>query len=506
MKPNIPNQKKNYQALNKRLGGYMTQVIGIYDSICGKLANIINTTDYDGSVEFSFSDYPEMTNYIDELMSSYVSQMNNLIYSGTSNEWKESNTMQDLLARRVLKAYDFEKGGDKYNRYFQPNSAALESFQNRIEKGMDLSAKLWNQSVELKKELECTISTAIDKGQSAVVLSKRLSQYLNDFPSMKADYTEKFGHAVNCRDCQYASIRLARTEINMAYRTAEYERWQQFDFILGFEVKLSKSHPAPDICDDFVGEYPKDFKFVGWHPNCMCYVVPIVMTDDEYYGNRMPDRLVTDVPNKYKLWIRNNEDRITNRKSLPYFLRDNPNWKDYLSIGYHRISDGKYAKVEKELVRNLRRQKYEKFCVFTRNGKKVLDESGNLGNVFFDDEMAKKCKDSTLIHNHPNGGRSFSDIRAVGRSLSSDDVKEAVSCDMYSMVAVTQTYRYEMVRPATGWGVSANDIKKAYSKIYDEITDKYENQLIDNRHIIVQHLTMKELAKRYRFEYRSEKK
>lgn len=149
--------------------------------------------------------------------------------------------MQFLLARRVLKAYDFEKGGDKYNRYFQPNSAALEAFQKRKEKGMDLSAKLWNQSAELKKELECTISAAIDKGQSAVVLSKRLTKYLNDFPSMKADYTEKFGHAVDCRDCQYASIRLARTEINMAYRTAEYNRWQQFDFILGFEVRLSKN-------------------------------------------------------------------------------------------------------------------------------------------------------------------------------------------------------------------------------------------------------------------------
>ena len=506
MKPNIPNQKKAYNALNARLTKYMTQVQSIYNNIATQTAIAIDGTDYDGSVEFLFDNYPELKQTIDGLMSGYAAQMNNLIYSGTSNEWKESNSMQDLLARKVLRAYDFEKGGDKYNRYFQPNSDALKTFQTRVENGMNLSTKLWAQSQNLRTELEQTISTAIDKGQSAVVLSKRISQYLSDFPSLKEDYGEKFGKAVKCRDCQYASIRLARTEINMAYREAEQLRWKQFDFILGYEVKLSKRHPAPDICDDLQGKYPKDFKFVGWHPNCMCYVIPIVMTDDEYYGNRMSDRLVTDVPNKYKLWIRNNEDRITNRKSLPYFLRDNPNWKDYLSIDYHRISDGKYAKVEKELVRNLRRQMYEKFCVFTKNGKKVLDESGNLGNVFFDDEMAKKCKDCTLIHNHPNGGRSFSDIRAVGRSLSSDDVKEAVSCDMYSMVAVTQTYRYEMVRPATGWGVSANDIKKAYSKIYDEITDKYENQLIDNRHIIVQHLTMKELAKRYKFEYRSEKK
>lgn len=505
MKPSITDQKKAYNALNSRLGKYMAQVQSIYDRIATRLASVTDLIEYDGTVEFFFSNYPELSSLINRMLTDYVSQMNGLIYTGTSSEWKQSNLMQDLLARKVLKAYDFEKGGNKYNRYFQTNSDALMAFQKRVDYGMNLSQRLWNQAENLKRELECTISTAIDRGQSAVVLSKRLSKYLIDFPSLKNDYSEKFGKAIDCRDCQYASMRLARSEINMAYREAERLRWQQFDFILGFEVKLSKSHPAPDICDDLKGKYPKDFKFVGWHPNCMCYVVPIVMTDNEYYWNGVSDRLVSDVPNKYKLWVRNNEDRITNWKSLPYFLKDNPSWKDYLSIDYHRLADGKYTKVEKELVRNLRRQMYEHFCIF-KSGKKILDESGNVGSVYFDDEMAKKCKDCTLIHNHPNGGRKFSDIRAVGHSLSSDDVSEAVSCNMYSMVAITQSYRYEMVRPATGWGVSASDIKKEYGKIYGEMVAKYKNQLTEERSIIVQHLTMKELAKRYKFEYRSEKK
>ena len=325
MKHNIPNQQKNYQALNARLGQYMTKVLSIYNTICNNVANIVDSVGYDGSVEFLFSDYPELKANIDGLMSGYVTQIDNLIYSGTSEEWKVSNVMQDLLAKKVLKAYDFEKGGDKYNRYFQVNSDALKAFQNRVEKGMNLSAKLWNQSEELKKELECTISTAIDRGQSAVGLSKRLSQYLNDFSSMKADYSEKFGHAANCHDCQYASIRLARTEINMAYREAEQLRWKQFDFILGYEVKLSKSHPAPDICNDLQGKYPKDFKFVGWHPNCMCYTVPIVMSDDEYYGGESVQKseMINRPPKGFNNWVRDNRMRIGNTKNLPYFLRDN---------------------------------------------------------------------------------------------------------------------------------------------------------------------------------------
>lgn len=331
MKPKIPNQKKAYNALNLRLIKYMSQVQSIYDRIANQIAIAVDSTNYDGSVEFLFRDYPELNQIVKNLMSDYAAQMNNLIYSGTSNEWKESNIMQDLLARKVLRAYDFEKGGDKYNRYFQPNTDALKAFQQRVDKGINLSQKLWVQSQALKREIEHVISTAIDKGQPAVVLSKRISKYLSDFSSMKTDYAEKYGKAVSCHDCQYASIRLARTEINMAYRKAEQTRWQQFDFILGYEVKLSKRHPAPDICDDLIGRYPKNFIFLGWHPNCMCYVVPLVMSDEEYYNPNQRVNNYISLPTGLGSWIDNNSLRIlssSKRGTLPYWLRDNKNVRD----------------------------------------------------------------------------------------------------------------------------------------------------------------------------------
>ena len=345
-----PNQKKAYNNLNLRLGSYVAQVQTIYDDISARIAKAVDLVDYDGSVEFLFKNYPELTSTIKGLMSDYVAQMGNLIYTGTSKEWKESNTMQDLLARKVLKAYNFEKGGDKYNRYFQPNSDALKAFQARTEKGMNLSSKLWNQSDSLKKELECTISTAIDKGQSAVVLSKRISQYLTDYPSMKADYEEKFGHAIKCKDCQYASMRLARTEINMAYRTAEQNRWRQFDFILGYEVKLSKRHPAHDICNDLQGKYPKDFNFVGWHPNCMCYVVPIIMSDEQYYGSdRVKKEAQIDrTPKSFNDWVRVNRMRIGRTQHLPYFLKDN---RKYWNLSVEDAAKYRHADRDEKAIR-----------------------------------------------------------------------------------------------------------------------------------------------------------
>ena len=267
-KPRLPNQKKAYKELSKRLAGYMMRVRNIYNRLNEKAAMLVESVGYDGLTEFSFDDYPEIEREVKLLLSQFVGELQTLIYSGTSSEWKSSNTFQDAVADKALKYYRAQVHGDRFKHYYRDNGDQLKAFLHRKEKGLNLSSKLWNQSDNYKESLEVTISTAIEKGMSATALSKKLSRYLNDWPSLQADYQEKYGKATNIHDCEYRSLRLARNEISMAYRSAEQVRWQQFDFILGYKIKLSDSHPRYDICDDLAGDYPKDFKFRGWHPNC----------------------------------------------------------------------------------------------------------------------------------------------------------------------------------------------------------------------------------------------
>lgn len=132
--------------------------------------------------------------------------------------------------------------------------------------------------------------------------------------------------------------RLARTEINMAYRTAEQKRWEKFDFVVGYEVKTTQNvkdakHPhgkhVPDICDDLAGKYPKTFVFRGWHPMCMCYCIPILKTEDEFWlldEDEKSVNAVSDVPKGFADWVKANAGRIKaaeKRGSLPYFIADN---------------------------------------------------------------------------------------------------------------------------------------------------------------------------------------
>lgn len=334
-KPKIPNQKKKYQELNGRLNRYVALVEQIYDTLNLEAAKVVSRTKYspDSDKPFKWSDYPQTKKQIDDIQKHFVEDINATIYRGTTEEWKNSNEAQDLIANRVLKAYNAQVDRDKYKVLYQTNSDALKAFQNRKDKGFTISDKLWNQSILYKQELEEAISCAIQKGTSAITLSKQISKYLLDFPRLQKDYKERFGKASKAMDCEYRSIRLAASEINMAYRTAENERWKQLDFVVGYEIKLSNTHPEHDICDTLAGKYPKDFVWTGWHPLDRCYKVPILKTEEEFWEwdgrNEVSTTSVNevkDVPDGFKKWVLENQERINEakkRNTLPYFLRDN---------------------------------------------------------------------------------------------------------------------------------------------------------------------------------------
>lgn len=352
-KAKLPNQKKAYQALDKRLVSYISQVQSIYEGVAERAAALAIETGYNGTEPFSFASYADLTKSAKDIQTQFVKDVQNVIFSATSREWKESNLLQDLLADKAMKYYREQVNGIRKKQYYQTNSDVLKAFQTRVENGMNLSAKLWNQSEFMMREMEASISAAIQKGMTAATLSKRIFKYLNNSPSLRKDFYEKYAKAADIYDCEYRTIRLARSEINIAYRLAEQTRWKQMEFILGYEIKLSGSHPVTDICDLLKGKYPKDFKWNGWHPNCFCYAVPIIMTDDEYEtGKVSSENVISDVPQSYKDWCISNLNRIKiadSRNALPYFLKDNPDFRKHFGTEY--VTEYRHRTRNEEAIR-----------------------------------------------------------------------------------------------------------------------------------------------------------
>ena len=107
---------------------------------------------------------------------------------------------------------------------------------------------------------------------------------------------------------------------------------KQFDMIR--ESKETEEYIIMPICFKIIGKYPKDFTWTGWHPNDLCYKVPILKTEEEFWewdgrsdSTTESVNEVKDVPDAFKQWVGTNSKRIVDAKkkgTLPYFLKDNP--------------------------------------------------------------------------------------------------------------------------------------------------------------------------------------
>lgn len=301
---------------------------------------------------FSFDDYPETRKQIERLMTALQESMETTIVSGVRSAWTLSNNKNNSLVSRIFGDRVGDLSKEQYRRYFSTNGAALDAFLQRREQGLNLSDRVWKYTNAFKREIELGLDLGIRTGESAAVMTRSLRQYLQHPDKLFRRVRDKHGNlklSKAARDYHpgrgvYRSSyknarRLACTETNIAYRTSDHLRWQQMEFVVGIEIKLSNNHtlngvPLTDICDTLAGRYPKDFKFVGWHPHCRCHVVTVLKTDDEMaedtqriLAGEQPKKgsvnAVRDVPDAFKDWVEEHADRIEMGGNLPYFLKDN---------------------------------------------------------------------------------------------------------------------------------------------------------------------------------------
>ena len=241
------------------------------------------------------------------------------------------------------------------------NIQAMDAFMKRKVAGMNLSDRVWQLAGNTKDQLEYYLQSGLAAGQSANKISQDVRQVLNEpdkrFRRVRDKVTGKLvpskpmeqyhpGRGVYRSSYQNAR-RLARTEINMAYRQSDMESWRELDMVLGYEVKLSNAHSIFDICDHAKGKYPKEFTFTGWHPACLCHAVPILMPHDQFdawiAGEPVTAQYVNDVPQGMKDWLTTNKQQIEGWKTKPYFMQQNTAMVDKIQAGKELFTSARYV-------------------------------------------------------------------------------------------------------------------------------------------------------------------
>lgn len=350
-KRNVESERKGRQH-NNRLNKYSKQIDALYEELCAEASRLGVLADFQDDIDkiFSFDDYPTIKKRAEELFETFARKMEQTIISGIDNEWKASVAKNTAMVKQLLAGTTLSS---TITDTFMPrNLEAVHAFQKRKIQGMGLSERVWEISKQAKKEMELAMDVALSDGRSAATLSRDIRHLLREPNKLFRRVRDKHGNLQLSKAAQayhpgqgvYRSSarnaqRLARTEINMAYHEADSQYWSGSDIVLGIEIVLSNNHPIEDICDEFEGkQFPKWFKFTGWHPQCRCVAVPITPKREEMidYLKRMArgedvsnynfSGVVTDLPDEFKQWMTDNADRLEGmrqRGKLPYFVKEN---------------------------------------------------------------------------------------------------------------------------------------------------------------------------------------
>lgn len=343
----------------RNLSAYERQVSAIFNQAIKEATLIgVSIEDLADDEILSFDKLPKTKKAVSKMLNTLASNLTVCIVNGVQSSWTLANSREDELCNQVFGDTKDLLNDAQRKRYYSNNGDALQAFLDRKEAGLNLSERVWKYAEDFKEEIEMGLDLGIRDGVAANKMQKDLQQYLQHPDMLFRRVRDKYGNLQLSKRAKayhpgagvYRSSfknarRLTVTETNMAYRTADYLRWQQMDFVVGIRVVKSINHPDTDICDELSaplgstavegpGCYPKDFKFVGWHPHCRCHSESILKTEEELMADnkrimngKEPTtesvNTVKDTPEAFDKWVKNNQERIESAKTLPYFIRDN---------------------------------------------------------------------------------------------------------------------------------------------------------------------------------------
>ena len=532
MSKNDGKRKERKAVIEKYLGGlfartegYARNVSRYYTAAVEALLDLAATADMERDEVFHFSDHKRMSVKATNILRGLYSAIYQEIRRGVKAEWEYANLSADAMITSL-----FGKGiatDNSFARWFARNQEAMDSFFSRKDShgGLNLSQKVWKYTGQFKEEMELALSASLGQGDSASTVSRHVRQYLREPDRLFRRIRDAEGNlklskraaAYHPGRGEYRSsyknaMRLTRTETNMAYRAADCDRWSRIPFVVGMEVKRSNHPFGCEVCEALKGKYPKDFVFTGWHPQCRCYIVPVLASEEErmaYHRAVLNGEDVSDFHFKgeitephegFRKWMGENEERIDGARSLPYWVRDNGKYvgvkqtsgirTNENTVPYDGTPDkkGQFVEVSHDsMMANLQELSenytHEEAYVRLANGK-VYYKRGDEKGVNFDEEERAMFVNGDLFHNHKN------------ETLSPVDISFAINNKMKSIVAVTGDTNYEALITSETIAMSKGEILKLYKQCGDEIEKKmqgmnsveYTNALLNFQHLNIEAL------------------
>ncbi|MGV0854778.1 hypothetical protein ACTS9E_04180 [Empedobacter brevis] len=320
---------KNLQQIEKLFQKYISKVISLYQNFNG--VDVENIS-------------PQLKREIEKLTKQLAFDLENKINSATKEQWLFA---QNTATKFIETYFDIDKLNKATQQLFRSNNLDdyMQARKSRLNQ-FKLSDRVWKYSKQFETNIIDSLEIALKNGDSAQVLARDIKQYLNEPDTLFRRVRDVKGQlhlsknaaAYNPGQGVYRSahknaLRLASSEINSYYKESENQRWKSMDFVVGFEIKRSNNVFDCGLCDSLKGRYPKSFLFIGWHPNCRCYQIPILkpieMFTDELKGAVKPSYShlgnfqtteIKEMPANYKNHLKEKAGIYKGYKTVPYWV------------------------------------------------------------------------------------------------------------------------------------------------------------------------------------------
>ena len=321
------------------------EMIKIFKNLETELAKLVNQAKIKYPSDFTQRNFYKFNRNLElkvkAVLAEYSENALTSIDNGVRSQWTLGNDKNDDIIGQV----------SRYTTNAKPailaemqglNLVALDQFIKRKQNGLNLSQRVWNYTNTQNQELlETYLASGITRGRSAQKISQDVRQLLNDPEKLFRRVRDKDGKLVLSQSAKayqpgrgiYRSSaknarRLAATETNMAFHNSDFLRRQKLPFVKGILVKLSASHPRPDICNSMVGAYPRGYIFEGFHALCICFTTTLMYSRKEVArylrtGELDKRQYIRSIPKPATAYIKKHTPAFNKMKNKPYFLEKN---------------------------------------------------------------------------------------------------------------------------------------------------------------------------------------
>ena len=194
-----------------------------------------------------------------------------------------------------------KKVGDKWRSAIILNEFASKWYTRKYyNDGLSLSDRVWKYANESAQKIQNQIALNLRLGNSALNTARQIQEAneqvirIPKYLQKQIDLLDNKNLASNLIDnyvkktLHYNAMRVARTEINNAWKGSYKEKMDQLDFVENVKWNLSRSHKEPCNCETYAsqdlyglgpGIYPKNavpHNGLSAHPNCLCNITMIL--------------------------------------------------------------------------------------------------------------------------------------------------------------------------------------------------------------------------------------